>query len=342
MNFDAAVLVSSKKIVIEKLRVPKLRYGQVLTKILYSSICQTQIGEIFGKRGKDPYLPHCLGHEAVGVIVDKHKSVSKVKSGDRVCLSWIQGSGIDAGGTKYRNNKGNIINAGPVNTFSEYAVISENRVYKISKKDNLINSVLLGCAMPTAFNSIFYSLKNINYGPIYIFGCGGVGLSTIIASKIKNIKPIVGIDINNKKLKIAKKLGADKVYNFKKTNFNKELNNCYGSNFPTIIECTGSTSVLNYCIDKANTFGGKVLVVGNYPKPSTINLDPWNIIKGKTLLGAWNDEKNFDEKFNFFKKKINKNYSKHFFGNKIYPLNKINEAIKDFTKGKVIRPLIKF
>ena len=109
-----------------------------------------------------------------------------------------------------------------------------------------------------------------------------------------------------------------------------------------MIECTGNTKVLNYCIDKTNPFGGNILVVGNYSKPSKFTLDPWNIIKGKTLLGAWNDQNEFDEKFNFFKKKLKKDYSKIFFGNKSYSLNEINSAIKDFTSGKVIRPLIKF
>jgi len=342
MNFNAAVLVSTKKVVIEKLETPKLYYGQVLVKILYSSICQTQIGEIYGKRGKDYYLPHCLGHEGVGIVADKHKSVSKIQVGNKVCLSWIKGSGIDAGGTKYKNKKGTIINAGPVNTFSEYAVVSENRVYKLSNRDNTISSVLLGCAIPTAFNSIFDSLKNVTNGPIFIFGCGGVGLSTIIASKIKKIRPIIGIDINSKKLKIAKEIGADKVFNFQNNNFSKKLTNYCKSNFPTMIECTGNTDVLNYCVEKANTFGGKILVIGNYPKPSSIKLDPWNIIKGKTLIGAWNDLDSFENKFKIYKKKINKNYSSHFFGNKFYSLNEINKAIKEFTKGKVIRPLIKF
>ena len=342
MNFKSAVLLSRNKIVIDELKFPKLRYGQTLVKILYSSICHTQVQEIIGQRGKDHYLPHCLGHEAVGYIKDKHKSVKKINIGDKVCLSWIKGSGIDSGGTQYKNIKGKTINAGPVNTFSEYAVVSENRIYKLSKKDNSISSVLLGCAIPTAFNSIFYSLKDINNGPICIFGCGGVGLSTILASKAKRLSPIIGIDINQKKLRIAKNFGANKIFNFSKKNFIKNINSYCKYNFPVFIECTGKIEVLKFCIDKVNNFGGKILIIGNYPKPANIQFDPWNIIKGKTLMGAWNDQDLFDYKMDFFKKKLRKNYHKNFFGKKIYTLDEINLAIKDFTKGKVVRPLIKF
>lgn len=310
--------------------------------MLYSSICHTQVQEIIGQRGKDHYLPHCFGHEAVGKVVDKHKSVKKVNIGDRVCLSWIKGSGIDSGGTQYKNLKGKTVNAGPVNTFSEYAVISENRVYKLSNEDNSIGSVLLGCAIPTGFNSIFYSLKSINSGPICIFGCGGVGLATILASKIRKLHPIIGIDINPSKLRIAKKFGVHKTFNFNDNNFHKNLNKYCKSNFPVMIECSGKIEVLNLCINFTNYFGGKILVIGNYPKPSSIKLDPWNIIGGKTLMGAWNDRDYYDHKINFFRKRLNKNYHIHFFGKKTYTLDQINLAINDFVKGKVVRPLVKF
>ena len=43
----------------------------------YSSICHTQLQEILGLRGKDKFLPHCLGHEATGVVVNIGKGVKK-------------------------------------------------------------------------------------------------------------------------------------------------------------------------------------------------------------------------------------------------------------------------
>ena len=73
MYFNAAVLLKKNKIEILKLDLPVLKNGQSLIKILYSSICHTQVQEIDGLRGKDFFLPHCLGHEAVGIVVDKHK-----------------------------------------------------------------------------------------------------------------------------------------------------------------------------------------------------------------------------------------------------------------------------
>ena len=65
--FRAAILTKSKKLELHNFKIPrKLRDDQVLVKIKYTGICGSQIMEYLGKRGKDIYLPHALGHEAVG------------------------------------------------------------------------------------------------------------------------------------------------------------------------------------------------------------------------------------------------------------------------------------
>ena len=62
MNFNAAVLTKIKKPLqlINNLKIPQLKRGQILVRILHSAICGSQIMEIEGKRGKDKYIPHLL------------------------------------------------------------------------------------------------------------------------------------------------------------------------------------------------------------------------------------------------------------------------------------------
>ena len=70
LNFRAAVLFkqnSNLKIIKIKSN-SKLSRGQVLVKIFYSGICGSQLGEISGKKGKDKFLPHLLGHEGTGIV----------------------------------------------------------------------------------------------------------------------------------------------------------------------------------------------------------------------------------------------------------------------------------
>ena len=163
MITKAAVLFKKNDVRIVNVKLPLLKDNQVLVKIKYTSICHTQLQEIFGLRGKDKYLPHCLGHEATGIVENVGMNVKKVKIKDKVCLTWVPSEGKGSKNTQYTLQKsGKIINAGPVNTFSKYSIISENKLIKLKKSTDLKKAVLLGCAVPTAFNCFVNTLKNTN------------------------------------------------------------------------------------------------------------------------------------------------------------------------------------
>ena len=74
-----AVLYSKNKIKYLNLKIPKLKKGQVLVKIMYSGVCRSQLMEFKGQRGKDIYLPHLFGHEAAGKVEVVGGGVKKVK-----------------------------------------------------------------------------------------------------------------------------------------------------------------------------------------------------------------------------------------------------------------------
>jgi S-(hydroxymethyl)glutathione dehydrogenase / alcohol dehydrogenase len=107
--------------IVGDLAAPPLRRGQVLVKLAYSGVCHSQLMEVRGKRGVDAWLPHLLGHEGSGVVMEVGEGVSKVQVGDKVILGWIKGQGIEAGGAAY-SLKGQHVNAGGVTTFNEAAV----------------------------------------------------------------------------------------------------------------------------------------------------------------------------------------------------------------------------
>ena len=153
MYFKAAILEKKNKIKIYTLKKPKnLTKGQILVKIHYSSICHTQIQEIEMKKGKDLYLPHCLGHEGVGVIEKVFKNCKKFNVGDGVCLTWVKSGKTISKGNIYKDINNKSINSGPVHTLNEFAVVDQSRIYKLKDNTNFKNKVLLGCAMPTTFN----------------------------------------------------------------------------------------------------------------------------------------------------------------------------------------------
>ena len=82
-TIKAAILVElNKPLVVADLELPgKLDFGQVLVKLFYSGICGAQFNEIEGAKGPDKFLPHLLGHEGSGVVLDVGAGVKTVKKG---------------------------------------------------------------------------------------------------------------------------------------------------------------------------------------------------------------------------------------------------------------------
>ena len=207
MKFKAAILYKSKHdLTVDHVIIKdKLKWGQVLVKINYSGICGSQINEIDAIKGPDNFLPHLLGHEGSGEVVEVGPGVKRMKVGDEVILHWRKGVGIESETPKYYcQNK--IINAGWVTTFNEFAIVSENRLTVFDKmKISPIEATLLGCAITTAFGVINNDL-NLNIGEsILVIGLGGVGLNIVQGAKLAGAHPILGLEKKKIKTRFSKK-----------------------------------------------------------------------------------------------------------------------------------------
>ncbi len=144
---EAAVLFElAQPLRLITLSIPDLKPGQVFIDVAYSGVCRSQLLEVRGKRGEDGFLPHTLGHEGSGTVLEVGAGVTKVKPGDRVVLSWIKGSGADVPSTAYQSSEGPI-NSGAISTFMCQMVTCENRVTPIPDAMPLREAPLLGCAI---------------------------------------------------------------------------------------------------------------------------------------------------------------------------------------------------
>ena len=199
-------------LVVGEIEIPKLQNGQVLVKIYYSGVCRSQLMEVSGLRGADPWLPHLLGHEGSGIVLEVGPGVSKVKVGDEVILGWIKSDGIDALGAKYTCN-GQIINSGKVTTFSNYSVVSESRLVKKPFGLPFDIAVLFGCALPTGAGMVLNELNPPSSSSVAVLGLGGIGLSALMALKALGVNKIIAIDVSDEKLILAKKIGATHTIN---------------------------------------------------------------------------------------------------------------------------------
>ena len=110
LSFKAAIIEKKNKpLAIKTISFNgPLRIGQVLVKLRFTGICGKQIDEIEGAGGKDPYLPHLLGHEGSGEVVQISSGVKHVKPGDKVVMHWMKNSFINESNTPnffYAKNK---------------------------------------------------------------------------------------------------------------------------------------------------------------------------------------------------------------------------------------------
>lgn len=292
MKTIAAVLCEiNKDLQIEELEIPELKPGQVLVKIIYSGICHSQLNEIRGLKGEDKFLPHTLGHEGSGIVEAVGSGVKKVKPEDNVVLTWIKGSGVDVPSVLYKRKDGSMINSGAISTFMTRAIISENRIVKIADNMPLKEAALLGCAVPTGAGIVINTANVSNDKSIAIFGIGGIGLSVLLAAKIKGASTIIAIDISENRLKQASLLGATHILNPKKDDIIKSIKMITGSRgVDYAIESAGKRETMEAAFKSVRDKGGLCVIAGNLSHGQTIEIDPFDFIKGKRIIGTWGGE----------------------------------------------------
>ena len=342
MKTEAAVLVETgKPLELVSLEIPPLSRGQCLVEVAYSGACHTQILEARGRRGEDPWLPHCLGHEASGIVLEVGDGVTRASPGDRVALSWIKANGLEAGGSTYDWN-GKTVNAGAVTTFQRHTVVSENRVTVLPDGLEMTQAILLGCALPTGMGAVLNVGKPIEGEAVAVFGTGGVGLCAVMGAVVSNCNPVIAIDLLESKLEKARAFGATHTIDFSKEDATARIAEICPGGVDIAIEATGRPAVMAAALSAARSQGGRAVVIGNAPKGQTVTLDPLEFNQGKSLLGTWGGDAKPDRDFPLFASLMTeKKIDVEPLLSEPYRFDEINNALDDLEAGRIGRPLIK-
>lgn len=339
----AAILIEQKKpLKIVNLTLPKtLEYGQVLVRVHYSGICGAQINEIDGVKGPDKFLPHMLGHEGGGVVEKVGPGVTTVKKGDHVVMHWMKGEGIQSAVPTYRWGK-KTVNAGWVTTFSEYSVVSENRVTAIPKTYDLKLASLFGCAITTAFG-VIHNDGNIKPGEsVVVFGTGGVGSAIINAASVAGAYPIIAIDINEYKMKMSKKLGATYTVHSKNDDIKQKLTEYLGKpEADMVVDTTGINFIRELSYEITSPLG-RTILVGVPKKGEKISIDSFPLHFDKKITGSHGGDchPTYDIPRLIRLNQSGKLDLSHMI-TKGFPLEQINDAIQEVRTGNVIRVVVK-
>ena len=326
----------------DDIEIPPLRKGQVLVEIAYSGICHSQLNEIRGYRGKDRYLPHLLGHEASGRVVKTGEGVSKVKQGDLVILGWIKGKGLDAGATIY-SSPNEQINSGAVTTFSDFSIVSENRCYLLPDGIPMDEAVLLGCAVPTGAGIVMNEIQPLPNSTIAIYGLGGIGLSALLATRLYSFKTVIAVDVENRKLDLARDMGAHITINAKDCDPVEQIHSLTDNiGVDYSIDAAGQSKTIEQAFRSVRNGGGLCVFASHPEEGENISLDPYHLICGKRIRGSWGGACQPDE----FIRHFGELYREGRFPlknllSRTYQLDEINTAVKDMEHRKIERALLK-
>jgi len=262
LRMKAAVLEKlNTPLIIDELTVPDLQSGQVLVKVESSGICGAQIGEIAGVKGEDKFLPHLMGHEGGGIVIEVGPGVTNVKKNDHVVMHWRKGEGIESAPPKYKRDSGTV-GGGWVTTFNEYAVVSENRLTTVPDDLPFDIAALMGCAVTTALGLINNEAQFKIGQSIAVAGSGGVGLNVIQGASLVSGNPIIAIDHYDSKLEMAKAFGATHLINPANEDLRESIIKIAGKKgVDVFVDCTGNIEIIALAYELTAP-KGKTIMVG--------------------------------------------------------------------------------
>jgi propanol-preferring alcohol dehydrogenase len=231
LNMKAARIVKvNEPLQVQELRTPKPKGSQILIKIQSSGVCHSDVhvwegyyegigGKLLKTTDRGVKYPLTPGHEIAGIVDDMGEQVEGFSKNEKVLVyPWI-GDGMCPAcrvGEENLCDKPRSLGIYRDGGYAEYVLVpSYKYLVKMGDDMDTDTSAPLSCAGLTAYGAV----KNANLKPfdnVVIVGTGGLGLMAIQLAKAVTAARIIAMDIDDKKLEVAKKEGADTIVNSKK------------------------------------------------------------------------------------------------------------------------------
>lgn len=362
----AIMYEANKPLKLEEVELDAPKDEEVLVKMVATGICHTDLHNITGVMPVPG--PIVLGHEGAGIVEKVGSNVTEVKPGDKVVLavtpscgkchacltgkSYIcervlptaMATGCMADGTKRlkRKNGEELCHFMCQSSFAEYAVVEEEVAVKVPDDTPLDIVCLLGCGGSTGIGGVVKKARVEPGSSVAVFGCGGVGLSAIMAARLAGALRIFAVDIADNKLEKAKELGATDLINSSKEDPVQKIRDTSGGGVDYSFEAVGNSQVIAQAFH-STCRAGTAVVLGMAPFGSTVTIDNYTLLEERVLTGCGAghlypriDIPRYVNLFRAGKLPLDKLVSAR------YPFEQINTAIKDALDGKVMRAVIKF
>lgn len=360
----AVVRAPQQPFTIESARIRAPREDEVLVRIVATGLCHTDL--IVRDQYYPVPLPAVLGHEGAGVVEEVGPNVKNLKVGDHVVLTYGAcghcnpcASGHEAyckdfyslnfgGGDAHGHTALQTPDGEPLHdhffaqsSFATYALASESNAIQVPADAPLELLGPLGCGIQTGAGAVINSLKVSAGSSFAAYGAGAVGLSAVMAARVAGATTIIAIDVVPSRLELAKELGATHTVNSKEVDVIEVVREITNGGADFALESTGRPEVLEAGIDALGGLGTMGIV--GAPKLGTRASFDINslLLGGRSIRGIVEG----DSVPQVFIPQLVKLYQQGRFPFdrlvKFYPLEQINQAAEDSTKGITLKPILR-
>lgn len=256
---------------VERIIVPDPGPGEALVRVQACGVCHTDLH--YREGGINDEFPFLLGHEAAGVVEAVGPDVSSVGVGDFVILNWRAVCGqcrscqrgrpwycfaTHNATQKMTLADGTVLSpALGIGAFAEKTLVAAGQCTKVDAQARPEAAGLLGCGVMAGLGASLFTGEVGRGDSVAVFGCGGVGCAAIAGAVLAGATTVIGVDLDDRKLELARSFGATHVVNASTSDAVEAVRAVTGGNGADVcIEAVGNPKVMEqafYARDLAGT-----------------------------------------------------------------------------------------
>lgn len=263
----ALIIKKPGEAVIASVPEPKAEGGKILLRVRLIGLCGSDLNSF---RGRNPLVrfPRIPGHEVAATIMNSARAMPGLGSGVHVTMSPYTNCGKCSSCLEGRPNAcafNQTLGVQRDGALTEYMVMPPEKLYPASGLS--LKELCLVEPLTVGFHAVARGRVSAA-DKVAVFGCGGVGLGAIAASHFSGATTIA-VDVDDGKLEIAKKAGAQHTINTSQDSLHDRLQELTGGHGPgVVIEAIGLPQTFRAAVEEV-AFSGRVVYIGYAKEPVT-------------------------------------------------------------------------
>jgi S-(hydroxymethyl)mycothiol dehydrogenase len=282
--------------------VPDPGPGEALVRIQACGVCHTDLH--YREGGINDDFPFLLGHEAAGVVEAIGPEVSGLAAGEFVILNWRAVCGAcracrrgepwycfathNATQKMTLTDGTELAPALGIGAFAELTLVAAGQCTKVDPSVRPEVAGLLGCGVMAGLGAALNTAAVRRGETVAVIGCGGVGDAAILGASFAGARTVIAIDVDQRKLELAKQFGATHTVNSRETDVVEavqQLTDGFGAD--VVIEAVGRSETYRQAF-YARDLAGRVVLVGVPTPDMTIELPLIDVFgRGGSLKSSW-------------------------------------------------------